>query len=70
MEFIYGLLTSAVFFLCLLFFFYLGTRYAKQKPPDKEVDVGKKREIEQFNKEFKALFNYDVEKALQRKKVT
>jgi hypothetical protein len=69
MEFIYGLLTAAVFFLCLLFFFYLGTRYAK-KPPDKELDEEKKREIEQFNKGFKAVFKYDVETALQRKKVT
>ena len=72
MQFIYGLMTASVLFLCLLFCFYLGTRYEqRKKPPDKiEVDKEEQRKREQLHKDFQELFNYDVSKALQGKKVT
>ena len=34
------------------------------------MDEEEKRKIKEFDKHFKALFNYDVTKALERKKVT
>ncbi|WHY76073.1 hypothetical protein QNH20_18345 [Neobacillus sp. WH10] len=70
MQFIYGLLTAAVFFLCLLFFFYLGTRYAKQKPPDKEVDESTIHKQAKLQENFMKLMQYDVAQATARKKVT
>lgn len=72
MQFIYGLLTAVVFFILFMLFFYAGIRFEKQKkPPDTEVEKKEqeKRQVEQFNKHFKELFAYDVDKALQRKKV-
>jgi hypothetical protein len=70
MEFIYGVLTTVLFLFALLAFFYAGYKQGSKriiaKPPDDE----KQREIERFNRDFKALFNYDVETALKKKKVT
>jgi hypothetical protein len=70
MQFIFGLLTAVVFFIVLLLIFYLGYRYGKRTSPPLPVSDEKKREMERFDKHFKALFNYDVSTALQRKKVT
>jgi hypothetical protein len=68
MDYILGLLTAVVFFVAILFAYYLGARTKQSKPIP--VDEEKKQEIEQFNKNFKAMFNYDVDTAVQRKKVT
>jgi hypothetical protein len=70
MEFIYGLLTAVVFFIALLSFYYVGYKRGKRVSAPVPIDKEKQRDIEQFNKEFKAIINYDVAKALQRKKVT
>lgn len=68
MEFILGALTAVVFFLLLISAYWLGTKRAiKAQPPP--IDEEQKREIERFNRHFKELFNYDVDKARQRKKV-
>lgn len=66
-----GLLTAAVFFCCLLLFFWMGTQYGKKKPPDKvEVEEETLRKQKQIHEDFTKLMQYDVSKALERKKVT
>lgn len=70
MEFLYGLLTAVVFFIALITFYYIGYKQGKKVSAPLPLDEEKQREIDRFNKGFKELFNYDVEKALQRKKVT
>ena len=70
-SFIYGLLTAAVFFLCLLLFFWMGTQYGKKKPPDtKETDEGTIRKQKQIQEDFIKTMKYDVTQATARKKVT
>jgi hypothetical protein len=69
-DYFLGLLTAVVFFVALLFFFWLGTRYGKKPQPPPSMEDERRKEIERYNKHFKALFNYDVDKARQRKKVT
>ena len=69
MEFIYGLLTSVVFFAAFLSFFYMGYRYGKKAPAPKPIDDEEKRKTEKFNQHFKALFAYDVDTAIAKKKV-
>jgi hypothetical protein len=69
MEFIYGLLTAVVFFIALLSFYYIGYKQGNKqtsKPPDDE-DV---RKAKNLRKGFMNMMEYDVDKALQRKKVT
>jgi hypothetical protein len=65
MEFILGLLTAVVFFIA----FYLGTRYGSKKPTitANEEDAQRARE---HRKGFMNMMNYDVDTALQKKKVT
>ncbi|ULT55403.1 hypothetical protein L1999_20185 [Neobacillus drentensis] len=68
MEFIYGLLTAVVFFIALLSFYFIGYKQGNKqtsKPPDLE-EVRKAKEM---RKGFMNMMNYDVDKALQRKKV-
>jgi hypothetical protein len=69
MEFFFGLLTAVVFFIALLFSFYIGYKQGKKAIAPTPIDNEKQRQAEQYNKGFKALFSYDVEKALQPKKV-
>jgi hypothetical protein len=67
MEFIYGLLTAVVFF-ALLSFYYIGYKQGNKqtsKPPDDE-EVRKAREM---RKSFMNMLTYDVDTALQKKKV-
>jgi hypothetical protein len=69
MEFFLGALTAVVFFLLLLIVYWLGTkRTIKAQPPP--MDHQQKEELKRYNDHFKKLFTYDVEKAIQRKKVT
>lgn len=64
-----GLLTAVVFFLCLLLFFWLGTRYVQKKPPDKVEDETIRKQ-KKLHEDLTKLMSYDVDKALQRKQVT
>lgn len=73
MEFLLGLLTAVVFFICLFIAFKIGqkqTKTIKKDNPLTEEDQRQREKIKQFDQHFKSLFAYDVEKALQRKKVT
>lgn len=70
MEYILGLLTGVVFFSLLGVALYIGYRLGKKKPKVTPVDEEEQRRTKQFDDHFKALFNYDVQTALQRKKVT
>lgn len=70
MQFIFGLLTAVVFFICLAGALYIGYRLGKKRPEPKPIDKDKQREREQMAKEFQAMFNYDTNTALQKKKVT
>jgi hypothetical protein len=70
MEFLYGALTMVLFLCALLAFFYAGYKHgskrtANTKPPDND-ELRKAREHRQ---NFMDMMNYDVETALQRKKV-
>jgi hypothetical protein len=70
MDFIYGLLTAVVFFVALMWFFWMGTKYEQQKklPDTPKNDVLLKQK--KLHEDFTKLMNYDVGKALERKKVT
>lgn len=70
MLFIYGLLTAIVLFLLLFLAFSIGQRTTKTPNKVNTIDEQEKQRIERLNKHFKELFAYDVDKALQRKKVT
>jgi uncharacterized protein YpmS len=73
MDYFLGLLTAVVFFIAFLFFFYLGTRYGSKKTTvtaDDEVQRKAKSQAEKHREDLMNLINYDVEKAMQRKKVT
>jgi hypothetical protein len=68
MEFIYGLLTAVVFFIALISFYFIGYKQGNKqtsKPPDNE-EVRKAKEMRVG---FMNMMNYDVDTALQRKKV-
>jgi hypothetical protein len=69
MDFILGLLTAVVFFIGLTATYTVGYKRGKKGTAPLTQDEVKQREIEAFNKGFKELFAYDVDKALQRKKV-
>ena len=69
MEFIFGLLTAVVFFICLSGAFYAGYKTGKKRPEPKPQDKEQQRKREQLNKHFQNLFNYDTDTALQKKKV-
>ncbi|MEH7355079.1 hypothetical protein V7150_16095 [Neobacillus drentensis] len=74
MQFIYGLLTAAVFFLCLFLFFWMGTQYSKKKPPDKPKQEEPSEDVllkqKQLQENFIKVMNYDVDQATARRKVT
>jgi Mg2+/citrate symporter len=72
MEFILGVFCAALFFCCLFLAYWMGTRQTKK--PSKvntsnEEEQRQKEQIKRYNEHFKALFNYDTQTALQRKKV-
>lgn len=67
MDFLLGLLTATVFFLCLFLAYRMGARKAKKPSESKPMNEEERRKIEQYNKHFQALFNYDVDKALRKK---
>ena len=69
MQFILGLLTAVVFFILLAGAYWLGTKY-KKRSVARTADKDTQQRIEKQRKEFMNLMNYDVSKALERKKVT
>jgi hypothetical protein len=70
MQFLYGLLTAVVFFIVLLAVFYVGYKRGRRPRASTPIPAEEKKEMEKYNKHFKAMFAYDVDKAIQRKKVT
>jgi hypothetical protein len=70
MDFLLGLLTAVVFFIALLAFFYMGYKHGKKAHVPIPLPDAEKHKMEKFNQHFKDLFSYDVDTALQRKKVT
>lgn len=70
MEYMLGLLTGVVFFALIGAALFIGYRLGKKKPRSNPVDEEELRKAKQFNDHFKELFSYDVQTALQRKKVT
>lgn len=70
MEYFLGLLSGVVFLSAMGAAVYVGYRLGRKKPPAQKVDEEEKQRMESYDKHFKALFSYDVSKALQRKKVT
>jgi hypothetical protein len=74
MDFIYGLLTAVVFFIALLFFFYLGIRYERKKPPNKPVSNETKefehiKKQQEIHNDFLKVMSYNEDTARQRKQV-
>jgi Mg2+/citrate symporter len=72
MEFILGVFIATLFFCCLFLAYWMGTRQTK-KPSKVETpsedEIKQREQIKRYNDDFKKLFNYDLEKALERKKV-
>jgi hypothetical protein len=69
MEYVIGALIVVAFFIALLSGVYLGYRlkHTKSKPPD--VDEERKQHAKQLKKDFDRLMSYNVQTALERKKV-
>ena len=68
MFFVYGLLTAVAFFVVLIATFIIAYRYGRKNHVPKLIkEEDEKRQ--KFDEHFKALFSYDVETALQKKKV-
>lgn len=72
MEFILGVFSAALFFCCLFLAYWMGQKRTKQ--PSKvntptEEEQRQKDQIKRYNEHFKKLFAYDVDTALQPKKV-
>ncbi|WP_394139560.1 hypothetical protein [Cytobacillus oceanisediminis] len=70
MEYILGLLSGVVFFAVMGAFLFIGYKMGQKKHTAQPVDEEEQRKMQQFDKYFKDIFSYDVDKALQRKKVT
>lgn len=72
MEFLLGLLTTAAFFLCLVLAYWLGTKQVKKQSKTKYTEDEERlhERVLQQRQNFVKLMNYDVNQALQRKKVT
>jgi lysylphosphatidylglycerol synthetase-like protein (DUF2156 family) len=72
MEFILGAFTAVLFFCCLFVAYWIGTKQTKKPSKTNTLTEDEQRQREQikrYNDHFKALFAYDTDKALQRKKV-
>jgi Mg2+/citrate symporter len=72
MEFILGVFVAALFFCFLFLAYWMGTRQTKKLSEvniSTEDEQRQKEQIKQYNEHFKKLFKYDVDTALQRKKV-
>jgi cbb3-type cytochrome oxidase subunit 3 len=74
MEFILGLLVGVVFFIALIGIYYLGFKHGKkgkvQREPELTADEEDQRRAKEHRKAFMSMMNYDVDVALQKKKVT
>lgn len=70
MEFVTGLIAGVVLFgvfLCLLYVGYQMGKKERTQPPEKDEE--KLRKAAKMQEDFVSLMNYDVNTALQRKKV-
>lgn len=71
MDFLLGLLVGVILFVVIGLSLYIGFRIGKKnRPTPQKIDEQEEQRIKKFNNHFKALFSYDVDTALQRKKVT
>jgi hypothetical protein len=72
MQFLYGLLTAVVIFVVLAVVYYVGYKRGKHTHTNNPTPIPDedKKSMQEFNKHFKEMFAYDVDKAIQRKKVT
>lgn len=69
--FLLGLLTAVVLFVVGGALLYVGYRLGKKnKPIKQELDEVEQHRLKKFNEDFKEMWFYDVDQALQRKKVT
>lgn len=65
MAILIGLLSGAVFFVGMGAAFYAGIKIGSRVTPQKEEND----RAAQLQKQFADMFNYDIHKALERKKV-
>ncbi|WP_368658670.1 hypothetical protein AB3Z07_05065 [Metabacillus halosaccharovorans] len=76
MDMLIGLLSGIVLFAVLLLVFYMGYKFGNknQQPPttkpiqDEQLDE-QQRKAKELHEAFSSMMNYDVQTALQRKKV-
>jgi hypothetical protein len=72
MEFILGAFSMVLFFCCLFLAYWMGQRQTKRPKRDNpltEDEMKQREQIKKYNEHFKKLFAYDVDTALQKKKV-
>lgn len=72
MDYLLGALISVVFFILLLTSVFIGYQIGHKKtiPPPIETDDEELRRAKKLQEDFAKLMSYDVDKALQSKKVT
>jgi cbb3-type cytochrome oxidase subunit 3 len=74
MEYLIGALLAVFFFCALIGIYYLGFKHGKrgrvQREPELAADEEDKRRAREHRKAFINTMNYDVNTALQKKKVT
>lgn len=72
-SFLLGLLFAVVLFVVIGFTFYLGVKFGKQikktSTKQEEPDKEEMKRLKKLHEGFVSLMNYDVDTALQRKKV-
>ncbi len=69
MLFLYGLLTAVVFFIVVISALYIGYKLGHKQGKPVEIDEKQIIKAKKIQEDFQKLMNYDVSKALQRKKV-
>jgi hypothetical protein len=73
MEYIIGLISGLVFFICLGLSFYFGYKAGSKKQPitpiNQDTDEQTIQRTKQLHEDFQAIMNYDLSTAMQRKKV-
>jgi gas vesicle protein len=68
MQFLYGLLTGAGFFVALFYVYKLGQQ--SKRPAAKETNEEERKKAEKMRQGFEQLMSYDVTTALKGKKVS
>lgn len=70
MEYILGLLSGVVFFAVLGVVLFIGYKMGQRKHTPSQADEEEQRQIKQFDDSFKRMFRYDLDTALESKRVT